>query len=275
MKLFYLLLFVTILFCNKNLQSQNVEKQWETDTVLNTPESVFFADTVLFVSCLNSRSDKKLNDGYIAKLTIDGQIINQKWAINLVDPRGLGVLADTLFVTDNDKLIGINIKSGEIEIEKTILQANYLNDIAVGNNTVYFSDMGGSAIYKYCQNTVSLLAADTLLKRVNGLCFYNDILYAGTNNNIYTVDTLTGQLKTYILQTGPVDGLERLDNNSMLTSDWAGKVQIVSRNSPPVILLNFSSTSYNAADITYSQKHRTIFIPTFFGNSVAAYILIE
>jgi hypothetical protein len=53
---------------------------------------------VLYVSCINGvPADKKDEDGFIAKVGMDGKIINLKWATGLSAPKGMGKLV-TIFM---------------------------------------------------------------------------------------------------------------------------------------------------------------------------------
>ncbi len=256
-------------------QAQIVEKLWETDTVLDVPESVLYADTLLYVSCINGSPLEKNKAGYIAQLNTDGQVIEPKWVKGLNAPKGLGKFKSTLYVSDIDHLVAIDCKTGEIKSNILVPNARFLNDVAIDpNGVVYVSDMNDSCIYRLINHKVELFIKRAELTHVNGLYFGENGLYAGTPDVVYLIDT-NKNLKPVITKTGGIDGLERIDKNRMVISDWSGKVQIVNTNGHHVELLNFSNPKYNAADIGFNKVQRIIYIPTFFGNSVAAYQIIE
>ena len=81
---------------------------WDSEKTLTTSESVLYdsVHNLLYVSCINGvPPDKKDNDGFIARVGLDGKIITQKWATGLSAPKGMGISGNSLYVTDIDRLV--------------------------------------------------------------------------------------------------------------------------------------------------------------------------
>ncbi len=257
-------------------QAQKVEKLWETEPVFNVPESVLFDDTVMYVSNVNGNPDEKNALGYISRMNSDGEVIELKWVTGLNAPKGMGVFNEKLYVTDIDRVAVIDRTKGEIIQFIPVADAKFLNDISISNaGLVAISDMNNQTIHFIEGLELKSEIKNSLFDHVNGLYWDGDVLLAGTNNIIYKVNVASMQIEAYITGTGGVDGLEKLDAERFIISDWQGKVQIVSVNNDPIELFNTTGKGYNAADIGCFPQNKIVLVPTFFGNTVAAYKIVE
>ncbi len=95
------------------------------------------------------------------------------------------------------------------------------------------------------------------------------------NGKILKLKWITGEKKALVEAGGMIDGLIPVGNLRFIISDWKGKVQLTGINIPPVVLRNTTNEKINAADLGYISKERTLLIPTFFDNRVAAFKLTE
>ncbi|MFA6400371.1 MAG: hypothetical protein WCX31_01920 [Salinivirgaceae bacterium] len=268
-KFLFLIAFVGIVLLGN---AQKAVKIWETPAILEVPESVLFDDSVIYVSNVKGSPAEKDSNGYISRLTPNGDIIAQHWVTGLHAPKGMAVYGNLLYVADVDRVAVIDRKQGIIVQFIEIPGSKFLNDVTASNQgVVAVSDMIDNTIYLIRNNRFELLVKDSVLQQVNGLYWENENLFAGIANVIYKVDVTTKILQKLIEGTGEIDGLERFTANKFIISDWTGKVQVVSTDSAPVEVLNLAAEKYNAADIDYCIKTKTLFIPTFFGNSLAAY----
>jgi hypothetical protein len=118
---------------------------------LRSPESVLYdsaADTYL-VSNINGIAFAKDDDGFITRLTPEGQVTTLKWiaggarGATLNGPKGMGIKGDTLFVADIDAVRLFHRRTGAPLGSVVIPGATFLNDIAIGpDGTVYITDTG-------------------------------------------------------------------------------------------------------------------------------------
>ena len=126
-------------------QGHTLVKQWETEPVLFSCESVRYsaADSVLYVSNMGPSKSPgaKDGDGSIGKVALDGKVIAAEWVKGLNAPKGLGLHAGKLYVADIDRVVVIDIARGEIAQTIAIEGAGSLNDVTVGvDGIVYASD---------------------------------------------------------------------------------------------------------------------------------------
>ena len=123
---------------------------WTITADMNAPESAYYdaASKSVFVSSINGQIAEKDGNGYISRLSPDGKVINAKWATGLNAPKGLRSTGGTLWVSDIDEVVGIEIASGRIASRVRIEGARFLNDLATApDGTIYVSDSQGFRIY--------------------------------------------------------------------------------------------------------------------------------
>src|SRR5204862_7804565 len=116
---------------------------------VNAPESVYVdtASGVIFVSNIGGMPGDRDGNGNIMKLTPDGKVVTAAWVTGLNAPKGLRSSKGTLWTADIDEVVGIDIATGRVASKLKIDGAQFLNDVAVGDDgTVYVSDTMSSKI---------------------------------------------------------------------------------------------------------------------------------
>ncbi len=247
---------------------------WESEDDLKVPESVFYNsdENLLYVSNINGNPTAKDGNGFISKLSLDGEIKELKWAEGMDAPKGMGRLNGFLYVTDIDRVHKISFATGEIKKTFKVDNAKFLNDIDVhSSGDIFISDMQTSKIYRIRDGRLNLWLSDQKLERTNGLYATNDYLYIGMANKIVRVGYKNKDILPFIEDSESVDGLKQLNDGRLIFSDWQGRVYSADSDKPIVKLLDTRSVDKNAADIEYSKQHKMLFVPTFSGHTVSAY----
>jgi sugar lactone lactonase YvrE len=268
--------FVLSLHAQQKVQDERLVSLWETKPDLRTTESVAYdsANEVLYVSNINTNPWVKDGNGFISKVNLGGDIVATQWIKGLSAPKGLGVFKGRLFVTDIDELVEIDIAKGEIARRHKVEGAQKLNDVTVdASGTVYFSDMGDSAIYQLKNGKVELFLKSDELKNINGVYAQGNTLFAGLADRAVVIDLATKAVKTYADKTGRIDGIVPTGTGTFLISDWSGHVFEIQEGQPPHLLLDTTPLQINAADIEYIKEKDLLLVPTFFKDSVVAYRL--
>lgn len=258
---------------------------------MNAPESAYLipGSKDLFVSQVGlgaggSPMDKDGN-GVISRLTSSGQVVNAAWVTGLNSPKGLRSHQGTLWVSDVDEVVSIDIASGKVTAKIPVEGAKFLNDVAVGpDGTVYVSDMVTSKIHQIKGGVASVLAEGDMLEHPNGLLYENGGLIVAAwgkpeadmstkvPGHLYRFD-LTTRVKTLITAepTGNLDGLESDGKGGYVVSDWmAGKVMHIAGNGKTRLLRAFKT---GTADIAYLPASHTLIVPHMLENRVQAYDL--
>lgn len=258
-----------------SLVAQSLELKWKTDSVLQVPESVYFdgKSNILYVSNIDGKSNEKDGKGFISKVSTDGKIVSTEWATGLNAPKGMGIFKDKLFVADVSRVAVIDLTSGKnikhIEIEGAL----FLNDVTIdGKGAVYTSDSETGVIFKIINDKAERYFDSEDFKRVNGLLSIKEGLYiADAGNGINYKLNGDKQLKKFAQTSPGADGIVLVGKDEYIVSSWGGEIYYVDANGKSTKMLDTKEQKLNSADIDYDPKTQTVFVPTFFGNTVMAY----
>ena len=244
---------------------------WKTDTSFTGSESTLYNEDndVIYVSCGNTNSSEKDGDGFIAVLNPDGSVKNMDWTTGLNAPKGMAILNNSLYVTDIDEVVQIDLSNGEVTNKYPVENAKFLNDVATDGSVIYFSDMRDNKVYKLSDGSYELVAEN--VTKINGLETHNGTLYGLNAEGLIKFDDKGGyNILTDEVQGG--DGLVILDEDTFIASRWAGQIFYIDGDEVTKVV-DTSPEKSNTADITYIPDEKLIIVPTFLKNEVAAYRL--
>lgn len=247
---------------------------WRTDTIMKTPEAVRYDPDreVLYVANMN-RIDEGNNTGFITRMAPDGTVIDLHWVDGLNEPRGMDIYNNHLYATDMDRLIVIDLETGELVESIPVEGAVFLNDLAIGKDgTVYFSDSRGGKLQYYKGGEIVDWFPE--YPNPNGLVDAGeDLIVCATKvGEIWRVNKASGE--HVVMATGiNGDGIEHSGiDNYYIVSEWAGRMHVIGNDTIQTVL-DTSKEEINSADIGYNPEKRIIYVPTFFDNRVVAYEL--
>lgn len=268
--------FIALLLIASTSFAQKLEKVWSSPKDLITPESVLYIEELntIFVSCMGKENnDTNDQDGAVSQLNMDGKITKLNWMTGLNDPKGMAYYKGKLYVTDKTELVIIDVKKGKID-KKIQSDAKFLNDATVTSDGIVFaSDMMGNSIYALIDGKFELWKHYEKFDYVNGLWAEDGKLYAG-NNFLWEINIASKEIKELLSDAGGIDGLETIGDGNFIFSNWGGKIHI-SKNGKIITLLDQSADQLNTADLDYIPEKKLVLVPTFFGNNVDAYRLVE
>jgi DNA-binding beta-propeller fold protein YncE len=263
---------ITLILTHVTLFAQHsLEKVWQTDSVLTTPESALLAADGKFLYVSNMGTQKE-NTGFISKVGLDGKIINQEWVTGLNATKGLGLYKGQLYAAELTAVAVIDVKTGTIVRRIPVEGAKMLNDITVdAKGIVYVSDSRANKIHKIENGVPTVYLED--MDNANGILAVGSVLYALTNGKLQKIDAQKN--KTIIAEglEGSTDGLVQVKDNEFVISGWQGIIYYVKGDGSKQVLLDTREKKSNTADIWYNAATQTLYVPTFFRNSVVAYKL--
>lgn len=283
-----------VLFCfallpvwctNASAHGEDLRLLWETPGFKN-PESVVYdpRNDVLYVSNVNGEPTAKTGDGFISRLSLDGNILELEWVTGLHAPKGTAVHGDRLYVADIDALVEIDIATGSIIERHVVDDAQFLNDVAAGNDgVVYVSDMALDRIHRLKDGEFTIWLESAELENPNGLYVEPDRLIVaawGIMTDGFATET-PGHLKAVSLSdktvtsigpgdpVGNLDGVERDIDGDYYVTDWmAGKLLHIMPDGTVETLLDLNQGS---ADLGYVPDKNLLLIPMMLDNKVLAY----
>lgn len=261
------------------------------DVGFQVPESVQHdvASDVYLVSNINGAPLDKDDNGFISKLSPEGELIELKWIdgaaadVELNAPKGLGLSNGKLYVADIDVIRTFDASTGKPGKQIKVPGAAFLNDVAVGpDGTVYVSDTGleagkdGSlepnkkdAIYKVSpEGKVTALVKGEALGLPNGLSADATGLWVATWKGALYHVTPDGKQEAPLQAPGAqLDGLIQTEDGQVLFSSWEKSAVFVGSTDGQFSPL---LSDVNApADIGFDSKRGQVLVPLFTENTVA------
>ena len=284
MKKLYFIAAIALTACNMpnkeketeqkaSVQQYELLEKWESDSLLKVPESVLFdkANQILYVSNLDGSDPWKADGkGSIAKVGLDGKIIAAEWVSGLNAPKGMGLYKGKLYAADLGNIAVIDIASGKIEKNIPIQGATGLNDISIDpNGVIYVTEYLDKKLYKVENEKAELIAEN--LTQPNGVLFHNNELFLLDGTGMFKVNSDKSMAKIVDGMEGGVDGIENIEGNNFIVSCWEGALWMVNTDGTKHLLMDTRKEKRSTADIGFDPATKTVYVPTFFRNTVVAY----
>jgi sugar lactone lactonase YvrE len=191
-----------------------------------------------------------------------------------------------LYVTDIDRLVQIDTRTGKITNTYPADGAKFLNDPAVdAKGNVYVTDIAKRKIWQMTDGKMSVWYDKDDLQHVNGLrvIYGGKLLVAGfgrdmqddgstkTLGNLFTIDLKTKELKNLGdgRPVGNIDGLERDAHGNFLATDFnAGSLLRIHKDGSFETLLDLKP---GTADLDVIDKGHTAVVPRMMEDMITAY----
>lgn len=214
----------------------DVEIAWEADG-FEAPESAVFDSeaNAIYVSNMKGEGTAKDGDGYISKLSLEGEVVDKDWATGLDAPKGMAVQNGMLYVADIGRLVVIDTASGETVASHEVPDSGLLNDVtAHADGRIFVSDMIANRIHVLEDDSFDIWLEDDALENPNGLLAEDDRLMVGAwgvmkpdfsteiAGHVKAIDYASKEI-TSLGDGGPVgnlDGVEADGRGGYLLTDW-------------------------------------------------------
>ncbi|WP_287310983.1 SMP-30/gluconolactonase/LRE family protein [Mesorhizobium sp.] len=261
------------------------EEVWSLDG-FKAPESVLFdaKRNVFYVSNIVGEPAGKDGVGYLSKVSPDGKLQAAEWVTGFSAPKGLVMKGDTLFVTDIDRLMAVDVESGQITGTWPAEGAQFLNDPAVDEaGRVFASDMLANRIYVLDNDALSVWLESEDLLHPNGLRVEDGrLLVAGWGRDIQPdfSSKTPGHLIAIDLKTkaisdigsgepvGNLDGLESDGAGNWLVTDWVAGALF--RIHPDGKVEQLMDLNQGSADLEFLEEKKLAIIPMMMDGKLVA-----
>ncbi len=272
------IIWLPLLFLSIGLTAQKSPELIKKVDGFSHPESVVYDEDrdVLYVSNIG---ESDTEDGFISRVSFDGEILELKWIEGLKDPKGLLVDGNKLYVTAVDQFVEMDIEKGEITKRHKIKNAGGLNDITIdAADNIFISDSRKSSIYMKLANSDSVekYMSGEELENPNGLLAVRDYLYVSAwgqeAGHFLKIDLDIKEIeKLSDKPIGNLDGIQLTNEDTFIISDWAtGNIYEIDMKGNYKKILQ---TDKSAGDILFHQKTKKLIIPMNKQNSVWWYQL--
>lgn len=248
------------------------EPVWVLEGLAN-PESVILAPdgASLLVSNVSGAGDARDGDGFIARVGLDGRIVDGAWAVGLDAPKGMALVGDRLFVSDIDVVAELDARTGAVLARHRIEGAVLLNDVAAREDgTILVSDSGTGRIHALRDGAASLWLEDERLRSVNGLLVEPERVAVTTMRGLLlAVEADTRAVEVLAEELGAADGVAPLSGGRYLVTEWRGRLFEVGPGEPPRVLLDTREEGVLLNDIL--RVGDLLLVPNWEPGSLTAY----
>ncbi len=262
---------------NAEYLHDSIEKTWETTEEFFFPESAIYDKKrdIVYITHYDMFLVNGRGDQFISKISVNGEIVEYKWAEGLNQPLGMTIYKERLFVAERRNIAEIDIESGEIVKRYLVPGAVFLNDIVMdGSGNMYVSDSRKNVIHRYTDGEFKIWLEGEDIEDPNVLFIHENRLLFGNSGDSYlkTVNLESGAIsKLAKLDPGFIDGIKLHEDGWFLVSLWDGVLYKVTQDGDVQKLLDTTASPVKFADFEYIKEKNLIIVPTMNNGLVKAY----
>ena len=246
-----------------------------TVTGLANPESAILdaGRDFLYVSNVAGEGDARDGNGFIAKVSLDGEVLTREWARGLDAPKGLALAHGRLFVSDVTHLVEIDTATGRVVGKHAADGAKFLNDVALApDGAVLVADSGTARIFGWRNGRMDTWLAHDELGAINGLLPEPDRLIVTTmRGKLLAIDWKTRAITVLAADLGNADGVASLGRGEYLVSEWPGRLFHVRADGTSSTLLDSRADKRFINDFLLVDG--LLVVPNWEPSSISAYRL--
>lgn len=239
------------------------------------PEGIALApDGNYLVSNVRGEGSAKDGDGYVSKLSPDGDLIERYFAAKLNAPKGMAVKDGVLYVADIDEVVTFDAETGQDRGAIKVPGAGFLNDMTVWGDRVLVSDSANGTIIDVSGETPAVWLSDDRFGGINGLLGDGDRLLVATmaTGSLFSVSADGGVTE---IATGMenADGVGLVPGGGYLLSSWPGQIYHVGEDGTVTTLLDSEADGIMQNDLT--EFGDTVILPNWAPGTVTAWKVIH
>ncbi|MGH1487208.1 MAG: SMP-30/gluconolactonase/LRE family protein [Cellvibrionaceae bacterium] len=257
---------------------------WTVDESLIRPESVVYDEyrDVLYVSNINGGTTDKDGNGYITRISVDGDILDAEWISGLNAPKGMTISNGKLYVADIDSLLEISLETQQVLNVYPAEGAQFLNDVAADRyGNVYVSDSRQQTVYRLHYGLLDVWVDDERISEPNGLFARAGRLIIaagdstaerpGRSRYLQSINFKNKKIKpvTDTTPLGSLDGIEKTGMGGYFLTDFReGNIIYFTRKQGAKVL---ATPEPGTADIDYVKDQQVLYVPILNTGKLIAY----
>jgi len=249
-----------------------IETLWTLDG-LDAPESAALSadGDFLYVSNVAGEGAEKNGEGHVSRVSLDGEMLEDRWAEGLDAPKGVYQQDGRLYVADIDRLVVLDAESGDTLAVHAAEGAGFLNDVgAAPDGPILVSDSANARIYGLGPDGLGVWLEDARLDGVNGLLAHDGALLITTMTKGALLRwTPDGALQTIASGMENADGVAVLAGGGFLVTAWPGELYHVTRDGAVESLLDTREAPVFLNDILLIDD--VLIVPNWQPGRVTAY----
>jgi sugar lactone lactonase YvrE len=266
------LVLAALLSSPASAQAPKLTPLW-TLAGLESPESVALSadGRFLYVANVGGEGDARDANGFISRVSLDGRMLETRWATGMDAPKGAALKDGRLYVSDIDRLVEIDTASGRVTARHAAPGARFLNDVAVApDGRVLVADSGSARIYALEAGGMVVWLEDPRLRSINGILADKGRLVVTTMEGLLlSVGYPDQAIAELARDIGQGDGVVRLKDGSFLASEWPGRLFHVTPGGGPDTLVDSRKDETYINDFILAGD--ILYVPHWKPGSLTAY----
>ncbi len=256
------------------------------DVGFATPESVLHDEQadVYLVSNINGSPTDHDGNGFISRLSVDGDVLDLKWidgesgGVTLNAPKGMALAGDLLYVADIDCIRMFDRSTGAAAGEECVPNSSFLNDVAsaIDGGILFtdtgldptFSPSGTDAVYRLDDSGRSTVIANAQLGAPNGVLDTRDgpLVVTFMSGEVFRVGMSGNYTSVSDASERQLDGVVALADGRILASSWGEScvMELAADGAMSCIISGLEAP----ADIGVDRGRERVLVPLFNGNAV-------
>ena len=250
-----------------------LEQLWIAEG-FEAPEGIALApDGNYFVSNVRGEGSEKDGDGYVSKISPDGELIEKYFAAKLNGPKGMAVKDGVLYVADIDEVVTFDATTGHDRKAIKVPGADFLNDVTVWGDRVLVSDSGKGEIIDVSGETPAVWMTDERFGGINGLLGDGDRLLVSTmtTGSLFSVSA-DGEITEIAAGMENADGIGIVPGGGYMVSSWPGQIHYVSEDGTVTTVLDETAASIMQNDLT--EFGDIVIVPNWVPGTVTAWKVV-
>jgi hypothetical protein len=216
----------------------------------------------------------KNGDGFISKVSPDGEIIEPYWAAKMNGPKGMDVLDGVLYAADIDTVMMVDVEKGGLGEKIPVEGALGLNDVTAWGGAIYVSDSATGRIHRIADGAATLWLEDARFGGINGLLGDGDRLLVTTmaTGSLFSVSK-DGEITEIATGMINADGVGLVPGGGYLVSSWPGQIHYVAEDGTVTTLLDTTEAGILQNDL--SMFGDTVIVPNWVPGTVTAWKVVR
>lgn len=240
---------------------------------LSTPESVRCdGDVTCYVSNVSGDPSAEDGDGFLSRITTDGEPLERRWAPDLVSgplsldaPKGMDIADGVLYVADITRVCAVSLADATAGTPLAVDGAVFLNDVAASpDGTLFFTDTSTGRIYRRDgSRDPAPITEEGVLDQPNGIVVVDDDLWVVSFGSpaLYDLSADGRLLATFDMPAAGLDGLIVDRDGRFLVSSWDASGVYEGRPGGDWTLV--AGDLPGPADLGYDGATHRLFVPLF------------
>lgn len=230
----------------------SLSPRWQVTEGLAQPEGVARArDGSLFISNVAGSDTAVDGNGWITKLSPDGEVVAARWTEGLNAPKGMVAHDGVLYVADINTVRLFDLETGGTFTEITVEGSEDLNDMTVWRGTVFVSDSKLDRVYQVTDNGALIWAEGESIDGVVGILGDGHRMLLTTEANGDLIEaTSPGEFTILASGMKNAHGLGHVPGGGYMVSSDPGEIFFISDDGEIVSLLNTRADNIQQNDLS-------------------------